>query len=321
MSDQTLTQRLEALDGGTDFSDPGLYADLLGYNDQATTEPAAPAPQGENAPAIAAPAAEPAPSNPAPAVAEPNVSEIAGALTKDGKHVIPFSVVQDLRTTTATQAAELAQLKAAIAQLEAEKQALADGTQAAATQATESKTEEEIDAISADFPQLGNQLRELRAEISSLKANPEPTHAPVAPAVVDPTPVQSVIDTMPMLVRWQAKGGELWREAVKRDNELKLDPQWAGKPMPERFAEVQRRVADEYGIPIPSAPSAPPAGAHSARPAPQSEAREVLPTLSDFSGGGVAIGDPMAGMTPGQMVDKAASMSVEDIRKMVGLSY
>jgi hypothetical protein len=321
MSDQTLTQRLEALDGGTDFSDPGLYADLLGYNDQATTEPAAPAPQGENAPAAAAPAAaEPAPSNPAPAVAEPNASEIAGVLTKDGKHLMPFSVVQDLRSTVATRTAENTQLQAEVERLKAEKQALVDGTQPAAP-SPESKTEEEIDAISADFPPLGNQLRELRAEISALKAKPEPAAAPMAPAVAPASPVQPIIDTMPLLVRWQARGGELWEQAVSLDNALKQDPQWAGKPMPERFAEVQRRVANDYGIPIPSAPSAPPAGAHSARPAPQSDAREVLPTLSDFSGGGVAIGDPMAGMTPGQMVDKAASMSVEDIRKMVGLSY
>ena len=32
-------------------------------------------------------------------------------------------------------------------------------------------------------------------------------------------------------------------------------------------------------------------------------------------------GGPMDGMTPTQMVDKAMTMSVEDIRKMVGLSF
>ena len=328
MSDQTLTQKLDALEGSADFSDPNLYANLLGYNDESASPPP-PAPQGDTAAPAPAPVAAPAAteSNPAPAVAEPKEGEIAGVLTKDGKHVMPFSVVQNLRQTTHDQAARIAELQAALEASTAEKQAQADGTSTAQSQAQADAallqfTEEELadlEAIPA-AAKLVKGVQALQAKLTEVQA--APVAAPAAPAPApDKSAIQADIDSMPLLATWQAKGGELWARAVDMDNALQADPQWSAKTRVERFDEVQRRIATDYGFSVPSTPRGNSAPATQPRPNPQPDAREVLPSLSDFSGGGVAIGDPMAGMTPGQMVDKASSMSIEDIRQMVGLSY
>lgn len=329
MSDQTLTQKLEALEGGTDFSDPNLYADLLGYN-EAEQPAAAPAPQGDTAAPAPAPEAAPAAaeSNPAPAVAEPKEGAIAGVLTKDGKHVMPFSVVQNLRQTTHDQAARIAELQTALEQANAEKQAQADGTstehsQAQADAALLQFTEEELADLEAipSAAKLVKSVQALQARITEVQA--APAAAPAAPAVAPNTDdIQSAIDALPLLATWQAKGGELWTKAVRLDSDLQSDPQWAGKPMAERFDEVQRRIASDYGFSVASTSRGNSAPATQPRSNPQPEAREVMPSLSDFSGGPTGIADPMAGASVGQMVDKAtSSMSVEDIRKWVGLSY
>jgi len=327
MSDQQdLTQKLERIEGA-DFTDPNFYADLLGYNEA----PAAPAVQPQGETAAPAPATQPAPaaadSTQPPASAEPAPEQIAGALTRDGKHVIPYQVVQDLRTANTAKDQRIAELQAAMERMQQEQQAKDNGTSTDASQAQAQAaaldfSEDEL----ADYEALG--VGKLVKGYQALRA--QLLAPPVAPAVappqqpaaeVDKSPLQAAIDTMPLLVRWQAKGGAIWSEAVKVDNELRADPQWAGKPMHERFAEVQRRVADDYGIPIPSAPSAPPAAAQPSRPTTSSEAREVMPSITDFAGGPVAVGDPMQGMSRGQMVDAMMNLSMEDIRKSVGLSY
>lgn len=330
MSDQDLSQKLEKLDPGADFSDPNLYADLLGYKDEAEPPAPAPAQEGETA-APAAPEAAPAAaeSNPTPEVDEPKQDEIAGVLTKDGKHLMPYSVVQNLRHTTQTQAQRIAELQTALEKAEAEKQAQAEGTSTAQSQA-------QADAALLEF--TDDELADLEAipaaaklvkSVQMLQARLNEAPPASAPADADPeTPpanrdaIQAAIDAMPLLATWQSKGGELWDKSVQLDVELRSDPQWAGKPMSERFAEVQRRVASDYGFPIPSTPRGNSAPATQPRSTPQPEAREVMPSLSDFSGGPASIGDPMAGASVGQMVDKAtSSMSVEEIRKWVGLSH
>lgn len=319
MSNQTLADKLEDLDPGTDFQDPNVYADLLGYNDESAPE--AQAPQGETEPAAAAPAEQPQ-SSPAPAAAEKPEGEIAGALTKDGKHVIPYSVVQDLRTTTATQAARIAELTASIERMQAEVTAKANGTPTESTGEAPQFSAAELDDM-ADFPVLAKLVqgyRALEAELQSVKATQAAPAAARGPSASDIEATQAAIDTQPLLSKWQAKGGELWAQAVALDTQLQSDPQWAGKPMTERFAEVQRRVANEYGFSVPSASSGPaPAPKPGSTPTP--EAREVLPTLTDFGGGAVAAADPTSGMTRGQMVDRAMNLSVEEIRKSVGLTY
>lgn len=327
MTTDNLTQRLEAIDQSADFADPGTYMALLYPEEasqadatQADTTPApAPAPQAQ-APAVAAPA--PVESSAPAAPAETKDQPVAGVLTKDGKNYLPFSVLDSTRQ----RARELAE---ANDRLQAELKALKEGTstaesQAAATAAADALglTDEELADIEESIPAVGKLAKGFKALQQQLQ---QVQAAAPAPAAAEPAvDVQTLIDERPLLAKWQAKGGAIWHEAVALDQQLQADPTWASRPAADRFTEVQRRIAEDFGIPLPSASTpTPPAAAPAApNPAPPPvQTSTVTPTLTDFNGSPAAVGDPMANLAVGQMVDRAANMSVEELRRMVGISY
>lgn len=312
MSDTDLLQRIESLEG-KDLSDPSTYAELLGYNNEPEPEPAAQpeAPQAEAAPA--APEQAPATaenSAPAGAVETTQEQEAAGVATKDGKRVIPYAVLQDEREARKAAAARNAELEAQLAKLQEQLNGSQPANQATADAVAEF-TDEEIEAAETDFPLLAKLARTMRRQVQ-VQAAPQ---APAAPAI----DVQALIDEHPLLAGWQAKGGIAWQSAVTLDQQLKDDPTWGTKPIAERFAEVQRRIADEFGVATPK--PAPAAKPPAAKPAPAPEATTINPTLTDFNGSPASVGDPLKGMNIGQMVDATMNMSMEEIRRMAGLSY
>lgn len=309
MSDTDLLQRIESLEG-KDLTDPSTYAELLGYNNEPEPEAQPEVPQAEAAPAApeTAPAAES--SAPAGAAETTQEQEAAGVATKDGKRVIPYAVLQDEREARKAAAARNAELEAQLAKLQEQLNGNQPASQATADAVAEF-TDEEIEAAETDFPLLAKLARTMRRQVQ-VQAAPQ---APAAPAF----DVQALIDEHPLLAGWQAKGGIAWQSAVTLDQQLKDDPTWATRPVAERFAEVQRRIADEFGVTAPK--PAPAAKPPATKPAPVPEATTITPTLTDFNGSPAAVGDPMKGMNIGQMVDATMNMSMEEIRRMAGLSY
>lgn len=315
---ETLNDRLEALDTSVDFSDPTTYANLLGYNDEpaeATTPPQA---QGET-PQPAAQAAPAEESSAAPAAAEEVETDAAGIATRDGKSVIPFKVLHDTRQ----RANEIAKT---VERLQRELEAKQAGT---STEKTEAKaaadasalSDQDLSDIEADFPavaKLAQAYKALQAQVTEVKtANQQQAEAKQAEANVD---LQALIDGRPLLSKWQARGGAAWAEAVELDKQLQADVAWAAKPIAERFVEVERRIAEDFGIQIAKPATEPepkPRPAKAAEPV----ATTVMPTLTDFNGSPATVGDPMAGMAIGKMVDTAMSMDMESLRRMAGLSY
>lgn len=339
----TLSQKLEALDRGADFTDPNTYAALL-YGDEPADSPAPQpdAPQGDTAPAPQATAPAPAPaeapaaaaapspdSSASPAAAETTASEpVDGVLTKDGKRVIPYAVLEETRKTAQANAQRVRDLAEANERLQAELEAQKAG---AAPQAPKAApyTPERIEQVKADFPEMAEMMEahnRLLEEFQATRSAPAPQAQPKDDGA---SVVQALIDQHPLLSKWQAKQGIAWARAVEVDSALRDDAVWSAKTEAERFAEVERRVADELGVDIPSpaaaaAPAAPPAAPQTpTTPAAAIKtAAPVLPTLSDFGGQAPAVvHDPLAGLKAGQMVDKAMSMSEEELRRMVGLSY
>lgn len=328
-----LTAKLDALGPqSVDYSDPSTYAELLGYNDEPPATEAPAQPQGDTPPAeAAAPAApaEPAKSSEPPAAAEtPAPQEVAGVVTKDGKNYLPFAVLESTREK-AKQEAERARAQADLAarlarENEELKQQLAAGA-AKPQDEIPGMTDEEIADLEADFPavaKVAKANRALAAEVQTLRSQ---NTAVRQVEVTERTNVQPLIDALPLLAQWQAKGGVAWDAAVAMDKQLEADPQWAERPLGERFAEVQSRMAAEFGIAVPqvTTPSPAPAPAPKAGPAAapaQPEPKTVMPTLTDFNGGAPAT-DPMAGMPVGKMVDTAMNMDMEALRRMAGLSY
>jgi hypothetical protein len=274
--------------------------------------------------------AEPESSEAADAAEEHEAQAPAGVATKDGKRVIPYAVLQDARTAAAKANERAAELATALERLREEltaKQAAPakDDTEAPADVADLS--DDELAELAEDFPAVAKAVKAVRAAqarmAETLKARPEPASAPAAPAdeAAARAAVQDAIDQHELLARWQAKGGALWSEATALDNELRQDPEWATKSMAERFAEVQRRVAEDNGIPL-AAPK-PKAGAKPAAPKPAAQPRvsEVTPTLTDLAGTAVNAGPNYAEMAPAKLHDVMLTMSPEEIRRLAGLSY
>lgn len=354
MSTAELTQKIEALSADADYSDPQTYADLLGYSEQggeadqvvvpqgdtATTEVvAAPPAQPVTAPAVAAaPAAAPATtpaaeSSTTPVAAAPKVDDekdVQGVATRDGKRVIPYAVLEGTRQeaqTAKTRAQELEQTVASLnAQLAAAK---AGATPPPATAPVVEFTEAELEELAADMPAVAKLAKGYRALQEQLTRAPAPAAAAPAAPAADPqavlAAVQRDIDNHPLLARWQQKGGSVWADAVALDQQLLRDPEWNVKSQSDRFTELQRRMAEDLGIPLPQeitapTPAAPAAAAPAAPAAPA--VTTALPTLTDLSGGPViSASDPLLGMSAGQMVDKAMTMSVEELQRMAGITY
>lgn len=354
MSTTELTEKIEALRPDADFSDPQTYADLLGYGAQASEPEPGAAPQGDtattevvaappappaDAPAVAAaPAAAPATtpaadSSATPVAAVPKVEDekdVLGVATRDGKRIIPFAVLEGTRkeAQTATQRAQ--ELEQAVASLNQQLAAAKAGAAPppAAAPAVEF-TEEELSELEADMPAVAKLAKGYRALQDQLVRAPAPPAATPASPAVDPAAVLDVvqrdIDNHPLLARWQQKGGPVWGEAVKLDQQLLRDPTWAVKSQADRFTEVQRRIAEDLGIPLPQEHIAPTPAAPAPAPAATPAAPTVvtaLPTLTDLSGAPViSSSDPLGGMSTGQMVDKAMSMSLEDLQRLAGIPY
>lgn len=317
---ETLLERLDNLAEGADLSDPQTYSKLLGYSDE--DRGAQPA-QGDTAATPTAPAATVATESSAPpAAAVKPEAEAAGIATKDGKHVIPMAVLTDTRQALARANERADALIAENRRLEQEKAAAL----AAAKPAPEPERDEELEELETDFPQVAKRLKANSQENAELRAQVQEIAARTAqPPAVDPNAgqVQELIDKLPLLSAWQAKGGVAWREAVARDDALRVDPAWGTRTQAERFAEVQRQIADELGIPNATPTAQAQAQTPEARPAPAAAPvpTTVQPTLTDFNGSAVAVGDPLAGMQIGQAVDKAMNMDMEALRKLAGLSY
>jgi hypothetical protein len=371
-----LTERLESIDGqSADFSDPNFYSSLLGYEQDGVDEASATDPQGDTAAAAAAPeaaAAAPAPapapaaqapaaaapaapeakdSSAAPAAAEPKTGAdaIAGVATRDGKHVIPYAVLEKARREAleANRRAKEAEdkLKEALAKATPSGNADSDALAARAASDPDSLTEAEIEELATDFPHLAKPLRVLRRLAEATQA---PAPAPAASKAPAPAEHDDIDETVaaqalydqalaanPLVAKWEAEGGPMWERAKEVDRMLSGSPKWKDKPFAERLAKVEELVADEFDIqrtppaapPAPAAAPAAPAGKTpgtpaDATPAAAPVAATALPTLTDLGGRpAVTSPDPLAGMTTGQMVDKAMGMSVEELQRLAGLPY
>ena len=270
---------------------------------------------------------------------------IEGVATKDGKRIIPYAVLEHERR-------EKQQLKDQLKGLQQQLQARAADTSTEAGDLADraatdpnSLTDADLQQLEQDFPSLAKPLKVLRAisekveglqQSSQAQAAALPTQQQATQAQAEPEDEQAAFDNgiadNPLVAKWMSEGGREWQRAVAIDRVLSADPENASLTYSQRFAKVQAMVAAEFGIQAPAAPTSAPAGGTSsgakpanaapAAPAKQPQTQQVMPTLTDLGGTGVSVSaDPMAGFTPGQMVDAAMEMSEEQLRRMAGLSY
>lgn len=242
------------------------------------------------------------------AESEAKPPKIEGVASKNGKHVLPYHVLQAERRR-ADKAAERAR------ELEAELEDLRAGKK---PEEPAELTEEEVAQMEQDFPDYGKKLRatfELAQKgRDAAKATPKPSE----PEERD-NPIQEAIDQVPMLVSWQFGDAEKFQRAQVLDEALRTSPKWKDKPLQDRFAHVVKLVAEEYDIPAdePQKTESPKPKTQAADPEKViANATRAKPnTLSDFKGGTTpeTPSTSLERMSPVAQVSRWASMSDEEI--------
>ena len=213
---------------------------------------------------------DPKPTEPTPATStgkvEPTATTAAGeagteakpepapegekvVLSKDGKHTIPYEVLENQRARARALEQENQQLRTI--QAERDKlQALLDKHQIDINADNlENLTDEALAEIADEFPLVGKGFNRLFAEINQLKQTVAKTTAPVDPGVSD---VRKVFNSVPELVAWEAGDPDRLDYAIAKDKELMADPLWAEKPVRDRFLEAVRRTTSAFGDVVPA---------------------------------------------------------------------
>lgn len=177
-------------------------------------------------------------------------------LSKDGKHVIPYDVLEAERAekrrvaeSSQRTAAELAETRRQLEVLT--RQINAAGLQPAQLPEKTQITLEQIAGVRDSFPELAGVLDSLVQKVEYLQSA-QPAPAPVQQAA-SADPVMSALDATPDLKAWQTGDPDRFTLAVHIDETLKNDPAWKDKPLAERFGEVAKRTRAAYGESVESA--------------------------------------------------------------------
>lgn len=311
-------------ESGTDANEGDTQAADSAQAAAATPASAAPAP-------AASPTAAPATSSATPAAAQATApaepERPHGVATRDGKHIIPYEVLEAARAAARNAERERDELRQRL-----EQAAEAPGRSgAAASEELQERaaqgllTEEER----TDFPGLAKLERAFSALNERLdRAAAAPAAAPAAQAPADPAASQlsdqeqydSAIAQAPLLKEWMASKGEQWQRAVALDQVIqKQNPNLS---YAERFARVQRAVAAEFGQAMPTAsPSPAPAPAPAARQATAPAVREAaLPSLSDMGGSAPQQDEDLVNAsTSTDLLARAEKMTDAELMRLAGL--
>lgn len=232
--------------------------------------------------------------------------DVKGILARDGKHVIPYDVLEAER-------AEKQRLTQRYEQQLAEEQRKIDLLTSQIKQAGMTPdplpeqariSDEQIAKIKEDFPEVANALTLMARKYDYLQAQVQ--GAQPQREEKDNTAVTAALNATPDLVEWQQSDPDRFALAVHLDEKLQTDPAWKDKPLTERFAEVARRTRAAYG----EAPSDPVVE--------QDKSQKVLAAAADK----VAKADTAAALpdSPSDVGDTAAAPQ-DKFERLLGATY
>lgn len=210
--------------------------------------------------------------------AEPQVIK-----SKNGKHEIPYQVLEHEREARKQAESAVEQMKQRLEALERQAQGGQQAEPAAATKEPELSSEE-LAQISEDFPAVGKLLGAMAKQVEALSSQltevrqSEGSRRQVE-AKSAATTVQEAIDNNAHLSYWQQQDPDMWDAAIKFDNQIKADPRNQGLTLEQRFEKVTKAVQAVYGeaeLPEQYRREAKPA----ATPAPTPAAKNTAPKLS-----------------------------------------
>ena len=240
-----------------------------------------------------------------------------GVATKDGKHVIPYSVLKSERdrAARAEQIAREAQerLEALQAQLAAGSQGANNGENARTNQqqpAVSDLSTEDLQTLQEDFPTVYKAVMASMAAAKALEAKLAPVEESVRNAEADQArsaqeTVQDAIDSVPKLAHIQANNAEAFELAKQFDATLRSQSAWADKPLSERFSKVMEMVESTIGpIEIPGSQKATSQNVGDLKKAAMAKAEQVA--KSNRSNVPTSLSEFPAGQHAAQDVEEAA---------------
>jgi hypothetical protein len=179
--------------------------------------------------------------------------------SKDGKHTIPYSVLEAAREEKRLMQEELNARNAEIAELtnqsQQNQQAIANVTAQLEAKGLDTDSmfanpdeisTEQWKEIEEDYGPLGKMMKTLLANqqaMASQTSTPQQTQE----AQPQANPVVAAIEANADLSNWQKTDPDRWTHVVQMDERLKADPQWQNKSLEERFAHAAKLTKTAFG--------------------------------------------------------------------------
>lgn len=253
-----------------------------------------------------------------------------GVATRDGKHIIPYGVLESERDRRQAAENTVQELQRKLDEMQA---SAAKGTaqgdkkvQQIAEQADELLSPEDLEAMRVDFPALATTIDRFKTVIGALNAKVESLTArdqerELSTAEQAAKRVQEFIDVEPVLAHLQSTNPELWAQAIALEKTLQANPKFADTAT--RFAKVAERMSEDYG-PFDGVPAKPtladkggkptPAASEAARKAveeqlKQSQQGSAPRSLSDLPSGEAPATDERASLENMSVVELGAQLS------------
>lgn len=161
--------------------------------------------------------------------------------SKDGKHIIPYDVLDHERREKQQERREKQALQEQLQQAVAEReklQRLLEKHGIPADADPDSISIEEIEQLAQDYPEIGKALTGIVNKLNKF----EQAEAAKQAVVDTPDPLQAALQAVPELVKWNNEDPDRMAFAISVDERLQHDPAWKDKPLQERFAEAARRT-------------------------------------------------------------------------------
>lgn len=271
-----------------------------------------------------------APSQPEPTAAEEEIP--APIESKDGKHTIPYSILQSEREKRRAAEQVQQELMQRIAEIE-ERLSSGQQGQVESEAVAELLSDESIDEMVGDFPsikpmieytkQLEGKLKQFEqrfAEVEQIEsARQQAQQAAVA------AEVRNEIDANPTLSYWETKDPEKWNAAIEANRQLMSLPATQKLPLSERFSKVVSVVEAIYGateLPPEFAPKQEPPKDLSAKVKKAVESAETFKpkTIGEMPGGSIASTDPIESLleqNPGKLAAMMSKMTPDQISELL----
>jgi len=188
--------------------------------------------------------------------------EPEGVLARDGKNIIPYSVLKSERERATAAERQLnevlervKELEGKVAQAEHTGAKDDDGESARTTPPTTQDADisaEDLEFLEEEFPTVAKAIKAAMKRAEALEAKLQPVQERLqndeeTARQQRAMTVQEAIDATPKLAHIQASDPELFAIAQQFDNVLRNQAAWADKPLAERFAKVVDMVEAANG--------------------------------------------------------------------------